>query len=110
MGSSQLSNSSREPGSPPQPKEAGKLPEKTLGKARGKPYGEVEKTTETKMLEADSTTCNNLAMCYELMAEEYCKKTLSKAGGKPYVMPCPTMLYHALPCLPCNPYYVVFPD
>ena len=38
-----LSNSSRELSSPPKPKGAGRLPEKTLGKAGGKPSGELDK-------------------------------------------------------------------
>ena len=56
------SNSSRELSSPPKPKGAGRLPEKTLGKAGGKPSGESEDAC---------TACNNLSMCYKLMAEEH---------------------------------------
>ena len=95
MGSSQheLSNSSRELSSPPKPKGAGRLPEKTLGKAGGKPSGELdkpdarlgeaaEKTTETKVLEDGSTAYTGLAMCFKLMVEEHGE--LSESHAKAY--------------------------
>ena len=66
VGSSQhkRSNSSRELSSPPKPKWAEKL---------------TERTTETKVLEDDSTACNDLTMCCELMAEEHGKPSESHA-------------------------------
>ena len=67
VGSSQhkRSNSSRELSSPPKPKWAEKL---------------TERTTETKVLEDDSTACNDLAMCYKLMAEEHGKPSVFDLG------------------------------